>query len=505
MRVRREQYVAIAVLAAVAAQVALADEVGDDRKVERFGYEQVVAKAERLAATSHQPPKRVGDEFASLTYDRYRLIAPRFEKALWRDTDNPFWIEPHHGGFLFPFRKTISIVDSSGNAEQWQFDPSLFQYRGRASDLAEAPGGAFAGFRLLTQFLERPNHQEVASFLGASYFRVLGAYDWYGTSARGLAVDVGLGSPEEFPRFTKFWIKKPTDNKQLTVWALMDSPAVAGAYEFVLRPGKTTNVDVRSAVWLRHGVQKLAFAPLTSMWMWEGWSKPSDESRMEVHDADGLLIRSGDRWVWRPLRRPKQTILSEFATDDLRGFGLMQRDREYENYADNEARYHLRPHAWVEPTRNWGRGHVELLELTATHEGVDNIGAYWVPEQPTYAGARYDFEYCLSFGQDEPESHRLAKFAHTIPRSTLRGTNYFLVVESNDSMRSADSADLRASVDAAGGTLNDQRFELQPDGNWVLSFDLLHEPAAVVDVTAAIYQANELVSEQWSYRWTPQP
>ena len=43
-------------------------------------------------------------------------------------------------------------------------------------------------------------------FLGASYFRALGAGQHYGLSARGLAIDTVGGQGEEFPRFAEFWI-----------------------------------------------------------------------------------------------------------------------------------------------------------------------------------------------------------------------------------------------------------------------------------------------------------
>lgn len=469
-----------------------------------FSLDGLVARAKHMAARQHEPPAEVGEPFAKLTYDKYRLIAPRFEKAFWRKEAAPFWVEPHHAGFLFPYPKKVSTV-SAGMAKPWKFDPELFQYRGQAAELATTDGGGFAGFRLLTQFLDRPNHQEFASFLGASYFRVLGAYDWYGASVRGLAIDVGLGTPEEFPRFIEFWMEEPTSQDTFRVWALMDCPAASGAYEFTMRPGETTHVDTRAFIFFRHGVQKVGIAPITSMWMWEGWGKPADDPRSEVHDSDGLLIRDNAGWMWRPLRRPQQTVISKFPATQLRGFGLMQRDREYENYADSETRYHLRPNVWVTPQNDWGNGHVELLELTATHEGVDNIGAYWVPEQPTLDGANYELMYRLSFGQREPESHRLGKFTHTIPQSKINGTHYYLVIEGGKRLRQADRADIEPVIKPRGAKLGEVRFEQQPDGNWLLNFDLIHDPTAAVDVTAVVKRDNEPISETWSYRWTPQP
>lgn len=61
----------------------------------------------------------------------------------------------------------------------------------------------------------KDKNDEIVSMLGASYFRVLGAGQVYGLSARGLAIDTALPSGEEFPRFREFWIErpKPTDKR----------------------------------------------------------------------------------------------------------------------------------------------------------------------------------------------------------------------------------------------------------------------------------------------------
>ena len=63
-----------------------------------------------------------------------------------------------------------------------------------------------------------------------------------------------------------------------------------------------------------------------------------------------------------------------------RGFGLMQRKREFSDYADLEANYHKRPGLWVEPNGDWGKGTVTLVEIPADQEIYDNIVAYWRPD-----------------------------------------------------------------------------------------------------------------------------
>jgi len=44
-------------------------------------------------------------------------------------------------------------------------------------------------------------------------------------------------------------------------------------------------------------------------------------------------------------------LTTSFSMRDPKGFGLMQRDRSFASYEDPEARYDLRPSAWVEHDR----------------------------------------------------------------------------------------------------------------------------------------------------------
>ena len=80
---------------------------------------------------------------------------------------------------------------------------------------------------------------------------------------------------------------------------------------------------------------------------------------------------------------------------DPKGFGLMQRDRSFASYEDPEARYDLRPSAWVEPIGSWGPGRVELVQIHTPNETNDNIVAYWVPDQLPAPGEPLDFAYRL--------------------------------------------------------------------------------------------------------------
>ncbi len=217
------------------------------------------------------------------------------------------------------------------------------------------------------------------------------------SSARGLAVDTVGGQGEEFPYFPEFWIVKPaSDARTLRMFALLDSPRVNGAYQFDVTPGDETVVEVRARLYLRAPVATLGVAPLTSMYQFGENQPHRADFRPEVHDSDGLMVATGDgEWLWRPLINPNETLTTSFSMRELAGFGLMQRDRSFTSYEDPEARYDLRPSAWVEPVGSWGPGRVELVQLHTPNETNDNVVAYWVPDQLPARGEPLDFAYRL--------------------------------------------------------------------------------------------------------------
>src|SRR5262249_49316825 len=145
-------------------------------------------------------------------------------------------------------------------------------------------------------------YDEVIVFLGASYFRAVGSEQVFGLSARGLAIDTATSWGEEFPWFREFWVVAPEPQATgLTIYALLDSRSVAGAYRFDVTPGNQTTVQVSARLFLRKEIRKLGIAPLTSMFLYgENTLRPLSDFRPEVHDSDGLLLSyASGEWVWR--------------------------------------------------------------------------------------------------------------------------------------------------------------------------------------------------------------
>ena len=160
-------------------------------------------------------------------------------------------------------------------------------------------------------------------------------------------------------------------------------------------------------MFLRDKVGKLGIAPLTSMFLF-GANQPSKvlNYRRELHDSSGLAIHAGNgEWIWRPLNNPKHLAVSNFSVENPRGFGLLQRGRDFSHYEDLDDRYDKRPSAWIEPKGDWGKGSVDLVEIPTADETNDNIVAFWSPEKMPEPGQPLDFAYRMHWTMDEAALH----------------------------------------------------------------------------------------------------
>ena len=330
-----------------------------------FDFADVAARAEAL---SRQPYRNLSPklpaELAALNYDQTRDIRFRPARALWRADQQPFELMFFHVGGKYHVRSVrVNEVTPSG-VRHIAYDSADFDY-GKNKLSPQTWGDGFAGLRAHYPLNGREYKDEVVVFQGASYFRALGAGQRYGLSARGLTIDTVGGQGEEFPWFIEFTVVRPAaDAKTLTLYGLLDSPRASGAYQFDVRPGEETVVDVRARLFLRASVATLGIAPLTSMFFFGENQPHRTDFRPEVHDSDGVMVATGEgEWIWRPLVNPNQTLTTSFSMRSLKGFGVMQRDRSFNDYEDSEASYELRPSAWVEPVGSWGPGRVELVQL----------------------------------------------------------------------------------------------------------------------------------------------
>lgn len=477
-----------------------------------FDFEVLQFRAKALAFQPYRENKpSMPGWLGRLTYDQYRDI--RFDPRLswWQEEKLPFQLQFFHPGGSFNQPVRLNEVVNRV-ARPIAFSTRFFDYGQNRPGRVPSDLG-FAGFKAMHQLNAPGKWDEVISFLGASYFRALGRGQRYGLSARGLAINTIESGGEEFPVFEEFWIERPViDGHSLTIYALLNSPSLAGAYRFVVLPGETTVVRVKAVLYCRKNPAQLGLAPLTSMFSHgenTGWSRT--DFRPEVHDSDGLLIETGaGERIWRPLVNPRAVRTAMFIDQAPRGFGLMQRDRQFDHYEDLEAYYHRRPSAWVEPVGDWGAGAVRLLEIPTADEFSDNIVAFWSPARLPPAGEPIEFEYNLHwFSEAErrsPAGYTTSTYLAEIPGRP--GLRRFVIEFTSPYLKGQpDDPEIEAVLTVGAAAQQEGRPVVQKNrfaGTWRVVFEIRPKPAGgPVELRCFLRKGSHVLTETWSYLWNP--
>jgi periplasmic glucans biosynthesis protein len=488
-----------------------------------FDYAWLKGQAHFLAANPFQASKDVlPPTMAGLSYDQYQSLRFRTDHSLWGDAGSSFRLQFFHVGR--GFAQAVHLFEvTEGQAREILYDPSMFEFDKAGIDPALMRDHAgFAGFRV--QFVTDWK-ADIAAFLGAAYFRAVGGDTrQYGLSARALAVDTAYPRPEEFPRFTSFWFERPAKGQgTMTLYALMDSPSITGALRFQIAPGGTQIMDIDSALYPRKPIDRLGIAPLTSMFFYgKNDRRGANDWRPEIHDSDGLSMWTGaGEWIWRPLSNPAQNHLNSFFDENPRGFGLLQRDRNWDHYQDDGVYYDRRPSLWVEPKTGghggWGKGSVQLFEIPTADETSDNIVAFWNPIEKTKAGQELLFSYRLYWGTRMPYSSPLAQTLAT--RTGIGGivgqkhayySWHFAVDFTGGELGAlAKDAAVEAVVTASHGASTEHvtAHYVEEIKGYRAIFDVKppDDSNDAVDLRLYLRIDGRPLTETWTYQWVPPP
>jgi periplasmic glucans biosynthesis protein len=451
------------------------------------------------------PDTKLPDSLKNLDYDHYRAIRFLPERALWRGEKLPFEVQFFHRGFYYAPRVDIYEV-ANGQATRIAYRSDYFSFGSTAPPSPEVDLG-FAGFRIHAPINRPDYYDEVCVFLGASYFRAVAKGEIYGLSGRGLAINTGEAKGEEFPLFKTFWIEKPTANaNSIVVHALLDSESAAAAYRFTIRPGETTVFDVEMAIYPRVDLDRPGLAPMTSMFFFGPNDRLNvDDFRPSVHDSDGLAIFNGrGEELWRPLSNPRDLQISAFTDLNPRGFGLMQRGKDFREYQDIESSFEKRPSLWTEPIGDWGEGAVQLIEIPTKEEIHDNIAGFWRPKNVLQAKGEHTYTYRLHWGPDAPKLAPLARFLRTGVGAKGEDAKIFVLDLIGEKLKSVDPKSVRGNVTAEKAEIRNVVTQPNPaTGGWRLSFELSGNDKNPVELRAYLMQGNDAISEVWVYRWAP--
>jgi glucans biosynthesis protein len=478
-------------------------------------YAYVQDKARTLAEAPYDDNwGRTPDFLRDLNYDQYRSIQFDPQNALWSDAGLPFQIL---------FTRAVTIHEFTDTHQQEvKFATEFFDYGENEEISNRIPASlGYAGFKVFSVLNKENLMDEFVVFLGSNYFRALARGQEYGLSARGIAIDTTLPEKEEFPSFRSFWLGKPTsEDAALVVYALLDGPSLTGAYRFDLHPGGVTDVTVSATLNFRRQVDQLGIAPLTSMFYFgeNSLRKPMDY-RNEVHDSDGFLImEASDDVTWRPLVNPSENRVNRFQFESPVSFGLLQRDRNFNNYQDANAAYHLRPSAWVEPGQTgWGAGSLVLYEFPTQTEAIDNVVMMWEPEVSPATGESISYDYTIHFVSGEiDEGGRVVGTRIGIPIGQSHsgspanekgvGHLYDCVVDfaGPELSKLSEVEELKPVIETGKGIRLDESFleKIPYTQNWRLILKIeLTEPAKDREISAYLQLNGNRLTEKWSYSW----
>jgi glucans biosynthesis protein len=470
-----------------------------------------------MAGEAYSPPRRPNPELTSqIDYDEHGAIKYRRDHALFGNGGGAYPVTFFPLGKFFPKRIEMHVV-RDGEAREIRYSHAYFDIPADnpADRLPEDTG--FAGFRLHeSRHRDDWRTQDWVAFLGASYFRTIGALGQYGLSARGIAVDTGRRQGEEFPDFKAFYIEEVDDeDAPVLIHALLDGPSVTGAYRFTVRRTEGVVMEVEAHIFLRNTVELLGVAPLTSMYWYSERDRPYQvDWRPEIHDSDGLSLWTGNgERIWRPLNNPDVIRASSFLDRDPRGFGLMQRDRDFRNYLDG-VHYERRPSLWVEPLEDWGGGAVQLVELPTNDEIHDNIVCFWVPEEKPREGAAFRFRYRLHWLGGHPyPAEQIARVVASYsgrggkPEKARPGDGTIKYVVEFDGPALGDAGPGREpeiKVSASRGEITWKMVEPVPGtGRWRAMFDLSAPGEAPAELRLYLARDGRPLTETWLHQHLP--
>lgn len=495
---------------------------GDNNKsldfgpAQRFSYDMLIERARAMADEAYEPPLRPAPEVVKkIDYEEWGKIRYNTNYALFNEGSGIYPATFFHLGMFFQKAVRMYAVED-GKARRIFYNSKYFDMPKDSVARKLPDKSGFAGFRL-QESRQRDDWrtQDWLAFLGASYFRAIGALNQYGLSARGVVIDSAEPTPEEFPDFTDFYIEGArSETDPVFVYALLDGPSITGAYRFSIWRKEGVITEIEAALFMRKDVKRLGLAPLTSMyWFSESEKRRLEDWRPEVHDSDGLAIwtGSGER-IWRPLINQPTSVTSSFVDNDPKGFGLLQRDRAFENYLDG-VNYERRPSVWVEPLDGWGAGSVQLVELPTDDEIHDNITVYWRPAEPVRAKASYRLRYRLHWLAEEPYPAAVARCVATRigrggqpgkPRP--KGVYKFAIEFAGAALDPLWGDTVKASpvVTTSRGSTQGAFMEPIPaTRRWRAIFDLLPEGTDPVELRLYIQGNGEALTETWLYQFRP--
>ena len=469
-----------------------------------FSRQAVLSVARDLAKKPYGAPSLpLPDPFNGLSAEQYAAITPKAETAIWYDDHRGLTIEPLHRGFVFDVPVQIYTVEDSVVLNV-SYDRNRFNF-GKLQPPATLPDIGYSGFRIVAQ--ENGQSREVAVFQGATFFRSQARGQVRGLVARAISIKTADARGEEISLFRAFWIERPPLGGPMVIHAIADSESLVAAIRFTVRPGDVTIVDVETTLIPRVPLDHIGLGGMQAMYFFSPASprRATDDYRAGVYEAMGLQMQRGNaEWIWRPLTNPSQLQISNFQDENIKGFGLVQRDRQFPTFQDDDQKYNLRPSCWVEPIGDWGQGAVQLVEIPTDSDINQNIVSYWRPKAVLNAGEEVIFNLRQFWCWQVPESSPLATILSTRVGRIGPKRRRFVVDFAGDGFTpDRKAADFKLALSTSGGSVINQRVIYTPQRNAARAIvDLDTGNETLIELRLVLEANGKSETETWLYRWT---
>jgi glucans biosynthesis protein len=474
---------------------------------EPFTGAKVVDFCRALAGEAHKPPTPAAlDALPSATPDEIAAIRYRSAELVWAGDGLAFAIEPLHRSRNLPGEVELYTVDGA-TATRVAYDPNKFDFGKLKPPPASAQLG-FTGFRVLHRRSDGKLYP-VASLINASILSAIAHNQVWGAISRPLTVRTG--DQEEAPQIRAVWIEKPKSiATELVMHAVVDTPSLTCAVRFTLRADEATVIDTECTIFTRKQVDHFGLTPIQATYLAGplDWP-PAVDMRPAVYEAGGVQMLTGNAdWIWRPVTNRSWLQISAFVDRDPLGFGLIQRDRSFSTFLDDDNEWQRRPSVWIEPIGKWGAGEVTLMEIPAASQNNKNIACYWRPKPGLAAGSETHFSFRQFWSWRPPgrpdDAIVTASRIGRIPGDTTEGKSRILVqFEGEQLSDAAKAATIVPNIWSSAGKISAIRAYRTPrQSSMRVIFDLEPGGQTFVELRVVLKRDEVPMSETWLYRWT---
>jgi glucans biosynthesis protein len=473
-----------------------------------FAPAKVVDFARALAAEPFKPSAPASlDALSSATPEELAAIRYRQTELIWASEGTAFVVEPLHRSRNLPGEVELYLVDGAA-AQRVAYEPARFDF----GKLKPPPASAQLGFTGFRVHCRDPDGtlQPVLSLLNASLLSAVARGQVPGAIARPMTV-YSADQGEESPQIRSVWIEKPKAiATELVMHAVVDTPSLASALRLTLRAVEAAVVDTECTVFTRKQVDHLGLSPLQATYLAGplDWP-PTSDMRPAVYEAGGVQLLTGHgEWIWRPVSNRSRIQISGFVDRDPQGFGLIQRDRTFTTFLDDENEWQRRPSVWVEPIGKWGPGEVTLLEIPAASQNNKNIACYWRPRLALAAGSETTFAYRQFWSQRAPSRPdaaiaTMSRVGRLLGDTSETKIRFLVQFEGDEIADPGKAATIVATVWASAGKVSSVRaFRTPRHGSMRVVFDLEPGGQPLVELRVTLKQDAAPMSETWLYRWT---